>query len=113
MLSGHFSVLPGHTPLRTDDEVCLRAGAGAGMKVELAVPPPTYGGDEMKSREQAAHSSGWSSERDDGGFINRGGRGTGRLCDLLAGVPGCLGKFDYGALEELEKDPNVKLELGV
>ena len=113
-LLGRFLLLPGHRPSRADDEVYSRAGAGAGMKIELAVPSPKDGGDRMrKSAEQASPSRGWSSERGSSRCIGNCGEGTGRLCDSLIVVPGCLGTFDYVALEKVEEDPNVKLELGV
>ena len=55
--SGRFCSLPGYPPLRADDQVCSRAGAEAGIKVELTVPSPTHGYDEMReSREQASPS---------------------------------------------------------
>ena len=84
------------------------------MKVELSVPSPTHGGDGMsKSREQASPSRGWSSECGSVGLISSGDVGAGRLCDSLVVVPGCLGSFDFVAFQEVEEDPNVKLELGV
>ena len=84
------------------------------MKVELTVPSPTHGDDGMsKSREQASPSRDWSSEFGSGGLINSGDGGTGRLCDSLIVVPGCLGSFDFVAFQEVEEGPNVKLELGV
>ena len=84
------------------------------MKVELTVPSPTHGGDGMsKSREEASPSRGWSSELGSSGRINSGDGGTGQLCDSLIVAPGCLGSFDFVAFQEVEEDPNVKLELGV
>ena len=84
------------------------------MKIELAHPSPTDGGDRMrKSAEQASPSRGWSSERGSSGSISSGGGGAGRLCDSLVVVPECLGRTDDAAFEKVREDSDVKLELGV
>ena len=85
------------------------------MKVELAVPSPTDGGDGMReSRGQATSLCGWSSERGSDGLISTtSGGGTGRPCDSLLVVPGCRGTFDDVAFEKMEEISNVKFELGV
>lgn len=107
-------MISGHPPSRADDEVYLGAAAGAeaGTKVELTVPPPTYSNDgQRQCREQVAPSSDWSSERGDSGIIGSGGGGAGELCGSLVVVPGCLGTFDDAAVGEVLENSNVKLEL--
>ena len=83
------------------------------MKVELAVPSPPHGHDEMReSRGQAATSSGWGSQRGGSELVSSGGGNTGRLCDSLGVIPERLGNFDDVASEKVEEDSNVKVELG-
>ncbi|CAM9176312.1 unnamed protein product [Sphacelaria rigidula] len=102
----------GHLPSMAEGKVLLGARPGTRMKVELAMPPPTHGGDGVREyREHAAPSSGWSSSRVDGGFMVRGGVSTGLLCGPLAVIPGCLGTCSVVDFEEAEENPNPKLEL--
>ena len=83
------------------------------MKVELSIPSRGDDGDGMrKSGGQATSLCGWSSKRGSGGLISSGGGGTGRRCDSLSVVPGCLGTFDDVADEKVEETSNVKFELG-
>ncbi|CAM9673890.1 unnamed protein product [Sphacelaria rigidula] len=93
-------LLLGYPPSRADGEMTL--GAGAGMKVELAVPSHTHAGDGVRRcREQDTSSSVGSSKR------------TGWLSTSPAVVHGRMGVFDYVVFEEAGEDSNVKLELGV
>ena len=83
------------------------------MKVEPSIPSRADDGDGMrKSRGQATSLCDWSSERVSGGLNSSGGGDTGRRCDSLSVVPGCLGTFDDVADEEMEEISNVKFELG-
>ncbi|CAM9441666.1 unnamed protein product [Sphacelaria rigidula] len=112
-LSGRPLLLPRHPHSRADDEAPLRAGARAGMKVELTVSSPIHGGDGTRMfQKQASPSSGWGS-KDDSGFTSAACGGTGWGCGSPATVTRCLCTFDGMALEEVEEDSNVKLELGV
>ena len=84
------------------------------MKLELAVPSPTHGGDGMrKCRKLVARSSVGSSERGRSGFIGGGGGGVRQLCGSPVMLPRGRGTFDDVASVEVEENPNVKLELGV
>ena len=84
------------------------------MKVELAAPSPTPGGDGMRKRRgQAAPSSGRGSARGNSGLISSGGGDTRQLCESLVVIPGSLGTLGDVAFETVEQDSNVKLELGV
>ncbi|CAM9421105.1 unnamed protein product [Sphacelaria rigidula] len=113
-LSGRPHLLLRHPPPMADDEVSLRAGARAGMKVELAVPSPTHGGDGTRMfQKRASPSSRWGSEGGGSGFTSSGCGGTGGGFGSPATVTRCLGTFDHVAFEVVEEDLDVKLELGV
>ncbi|CAM9639367.1 unnamed protein product [Sphacelaria rigidula] len=98
----------------TGEKVTFGTKAGAGMKVEVAVPSPTHSSDEMSEcREFADSSSRWTSARGGRGFVSSDGESRGRTCSSPIVVPGHLGELDDVAFEEARKDPNVKFELGV
>lgn len=98
-------LLVGHPPSIAGGE--MTSGSGTGMKVELAVPPPTH--PVRQCREQAASSSGWSGKRGDVDFVSSGPGSIGRLCTSPA-VPGRMGGFDFSVSEDTEEDSNVKSE---
>ncbi|CAM9222232.1 unnamed protein product, partial [Sphacelaria rigidula] len=94
-------LLSGCSVSRTGGKVTFGTKAGAGMKIEVAVPSTTHSSDGMREcRELAASSSSWRSARGGSGLVSSDGESNGQICSSPAVVPGRLGEVDDAALEE-------------